>query len=61
MVLSDRRGHLVIMQEVGPHHPRSLVCMFKEENNAANDYCGLSTTGKKFCAWLWWSTSLETK
>lgn len=60
MVLSHPRGHIAIVPEVEPRCPRSLAYMFKEEKDTANDYCGLSATGKTFCAWLWWSTWLET-
>lgn len=42
MVLSHPRGHVAVMPEVEPRCPRSLVYMFKEEKDTANDYGGLS-------------------
>lgn len=64
MVLSLQRGHLTCCNAGGaaepPLLPCSLVCTFKEENDTANNYNGLSVAEKMLSVWLWWITLLET-
>lgn len=61
MALSHQQGHVDVTLEMELLCPCRLVCTLKEENEPANDCRGFSATGKRFCALLQQSVSVEIK